>query len=193
MLVTADNFLQLFFGWEGVGLASYLLINFWFTSMDANKSAIKAMLVNRIGDFGLALGIMACFAIFQSIDYSVVFACASSYAKITDCIVFCNTEIHAINAVCILLFIGAVGKSAQIGLHTWLPDAMAAPTPVSALLHAATMVTRCVFNSKMFTFIRICTNCIGCNYVCRVYYIVCCSYYWHIAKRPQTSNCLFHR
>ena len=145
MLVTGDNLLQLFFGWEGVGLASFLLINFWFTRLQANKAAIKAMLVNRVGDFGLALGIMACFAIFQTVDYSVIFACASNYANPNDYFLFCNTKVHALTAICILLFIGAVGKSAQIGLHTWLPDAMEGPTPVSALIHAATMVTAGVF------------------------------------------------
>lgn len=145
MLVTGDNFIQLFLGWEGVGLASYLLINFWFTRLQANKAAIKAMLVNRVGDFGLALGIMGCFAIFQTVDFSVIFACASTYADPSYSFLFCNTKVHAITVICILLFVGAVGKSAQIGLHTWLPCAMEGPTPVSALIHAATMVTAGVF------------------------------------------------
>ena len=145
MLVTADNLFQLFFGWEGVGLASYLLINFWFTRLQANKAAIKAMLVNRVGDFSLALGIMACFCIFQTVDYATLFACAPTYADTHYSIVFLNMPIHALTVVCLLLFIGAVGKSAQIGLHTWLPDAMEGPTPVSALIHAATMVTAGVF------------------------------------------------
>jgi NADH-ubiquinone oxidoreductase chain 5 len=145
MLVTGDNLLQLFFGWEGVGLASYLLISFWFTRLQANKAAIKAMLVNRVGDFGLALGIMGCVCVFQSVDYSVLFASASQFSEFDQRFLFCNTEVHGLTAICILLFIGAVGKSAQIGLHTWLPDAMEAPTPVSALLHAATMVTAGVF------------------------------------------------
>jgi NADH-ubiquinone oxidoreductase chain 5 len=145
MLVTGDNFIQLFLGWEGVGLASYLLINFWFTRLQANKAAIKAMLVNRVGDFGLALGIMGCFSIYQTVDFSVIFACASAFADPSNVFVFCNTEVHAITLICILLFVGAVGKSAQIGLHTWLPDAMEGPTPVSALIHAATMVTAGVF------------------------------------------------
>jgi NADH-ubiquinone oxidoreductase chain 5 len=145
MLVTGDNFIQLFLGWEGVGLASYLLINFWFTRLQANKAAIKAMLVNRVGDFGLALGIMGCFAVYQTVDFSVVFACASAFADSNHLFIFCNTEVHAITLICILLFVGAVGKSAQIGLHTWLPDAMEGPTPVSALIHAATMVTAGVF------------------------------------------------
>ena len=143
MLVTADNFLQMFFGWEGVGLASYLLINFWFTRLQASKASIKAMLVNRVGDFGLALGIMALFTVFKSLDFSTVFACVPYVA--TESLVFCNIEFHALTCICILLFIGAVGKSAQLGLHTWLPDAMEGPTPVSALIHAATMVTAGVF------------------------------------------------
>jgi proton-translocating NADH-quinone oxidoreductase chain L len=143
MLVTADNFLQMFFGWEGVGLASYLLINFWFTRLQASKASIKAMLVNRVGDFGLALGIMAIFSVFKTSDFATVFACAPYMANTT--FIFCNFELDALTCICILLFIGAVGKSAQLGLHTWLPDAMEGPTPVSALIHAATMVTAGVF------------------------------------------------
>uniref|UniRef100_A0A0D6QS47 NADH:ubiquinone reductase (H(+)-translocating) n=1 Tax=Araucaria cunninghamii TaxID=56994 RepID=A0A0D6QS47_ARACU len=145
MLVTGDNLIQLFLGWEGVGLASYLLINFWFTRLQANKAAIKAMLVNRVGDFGLALGIMGCFTLFQTVDFSTIFACASAFSEPHFDFIFCNMRFHAITVICILLFIGAVGKSAQIGLHTWLPDAMEGPTPVSALIHAATMVTAGVF------------------------------------------------
>nr|QXT44704.1 NADH dehydrogenase subunit 5 [Nitellopsis obtusa] len=144
ILVTGDNLIQMFLGWEGVGLASYLLINFWFTRLQANKAAIKAMLVNRVGDFGLALGIMGCFAIFQTVDFSTIFACASAFVW-EPSFIFLNMKIHALTAICVLLFIGAVGKSAQIGLHTWLPDAMEGPTPVSALIHAATMVTAGVF------------------------------------------------
>ncbi len=148
MLVTADNFLQMFFGWEGVGLASYLLINFWFTRLQASKASIKAMLVNRVGDFGLALGIMALFSVFKTVDFATVFSLAS-HLNLADkedvVIVFCNQEFHALTVICILLFVGAVGKSAQLGLHTWLPDAMEGPTPVSALIHAATMVTAGVF------------------------------------------------
>lgn len=143
MLVTADNFLQMFFGWEGVGLASYLLISFWFTRLQASKASIKAMIMNRIGDFGLALGIMSIFYLCKSVDFCTVFSCAPHLAKTS--IIFCNIEVHALTLTCILLFIGAVGKSAQIGLHTWLPDAMEGPTPVSALIHAATMVTAGVF------------------------------------------------
>ena len=143
MLVTADNFIQMFFGWEGVGLASYLLINFWFTRIQANKSAIKAMLMNRVGDFGLALGIMGIFFCFRTVDFVTVFA-SVGWAQ-TQTFIFCNMEVHALTCICILLFIGAIGKSAQLGRHTWLPDAMEGPTPVSALIHAATMVTAGVF------------------------------------------------
>lgn len=143
MLITGDNFIQMFLGWEGVGLASYLLINFWFTRLQANKSAIKAMLMNRIGDFGLALGIFCIYDLVQSVDFETVFACAP---HLTDAqLVFCGFEFHALTLIGLLLFVGAVGKSAQLGLHTWLPDAMEGPTPVSALIHAATMVTAGVF------------------------------------------------
>ena len=143
MLVTADNFVQMFLGWEGVGLCSYLLISFWYTRIQANKSAIKAMVVNRVGDFGLSLGMCAIFLIFNAIDYSTVFAVAPSIAGSTWNIF--GIEIEKLTVVCLLLFVGAVGKSAQIGLHTWLPDAMEGPTPVSALIHAATMVTAGIF------------------------------------------------
>nr|UXG53631.1 NADH dehydrogenase subunit 5 [Tolypanthus maclurei] len=142
MLVTGDNSLQLFLGWEGVGLASYLLINFWFTRLQADKAAIKAMLVNRVGDFGLAPGISGCFTLFQTVDFSTIFARASAPRNSW---IFCNMRLNAITLICILLLIGAVGKSAQIGSHTWSPDAMEGPTPVSALIHAATMVTAGVF------------------------------------------------
>ncbi len=143
MLVTSDNFIQMFFGWEGVGVASYLLINFWYTRLQANKSAIKAMLVNRVGDFGLALGIMGVFHIFKAVDFETVFACASQFAD--HYFVFFHMEVHTLTCISLLLFVGAIGKSAQLGLHTWLPDAMEGPTPVSALIHAATMVTAGVF------------------------------------------------
>ena len=143
MLVTADNFLQMFFGWEGVGLASYLLINFWFTRLQANKASIKAMLMNRVGDFGLALGIMGIFSLTKTVDFTTVFACAPYLAEKE--FVFFTVPVNALTCITILLFIGAVGKSAQLGLHTWLPDAMEGPTPVSALIHAATMVTAGVF------------------------------------------------
>lgn len=143
ILVTADNFIQMFVGWEGVGLCSFLLINFWFTRIQANKAAIKAMIINRIGDFGLALGIFCIFAVFGAVDYSTVFALVPYY--LTTTINFLNIDFRFLDLVGVLLFIGAVGKSAQLGLHTWLPDAMEGPTPVSALIHAATMVTAGVF------------------------------------------------
>jgi len=143
ILVTGDNFLQMFLGWEGVGLCSYLLINFWYGRLQANKAALKAMIVNRIGDFGLALGIFTIFLVFNSLEYTTVFALAPSFYK--SSIIFLNFEIDTLTIICILLFVGAVGKSAQIGLHSWLPDAMEGPTPVSALIHAATMVTAGVF------------------------------------------------
>lgn len=143
VLVTADNFVQMFVGWEGVGLCSYLLINFWFTRIQANKAAIKAMLVNRVGDFGLALSIFCIFICFGAVDYATVFSLAPLVS--THTLSFLNVEFGALNLLGILLFVGAVGKSAQLGLHTWLPDAMEGPTPVSALIHAATMVTAGVF------------------------------------------------
>jgi NADH-quinone oxidoreductase subunit L len=143
MLVTADNFLQLFFGWEGVGLASYLLIGFWYDKPSANAAAIKAFLVNRVGDFGFALGILGIFLLYGSIDFDTVFAATPAKAAAT--MEFLGGQWHALTVLCLLLFIGAMGKSAQMGLHTWLPDAMEGPTPVSALIHAATMVTAGVF------------------------------------------------
>lgn len=143
MLVTADNFVQLFFGWEGVGLASYLLIGFWNKKDSANKAAIKAFVMNRIGDFGLALGIMAVFFVFGTLNFDDVFSQVADKSALTVSFLGCN--FHAISLICLLLFIGAMGKSAQLGLHTWLPDAMEGPTPVSALIHAATMVTAGVF------------------------------------------------
>ena len=143
MLVTADNLVQLYFGWEGVGLTSYLLIGFWYTRPSANAAAIKAFLVNRIGDFGFALGIFATFLLFQSVHLETIFSAAGDQAQ-TTLGVF-GGEFHALTVICLLLFMGAMGKSAQIGLHTWLPDAMEGPTPVSALIHAATMVTAGVF------------------------------------------------
>ena len=142
-LVTADNFLQMFFGWEGVGVSSYLLINFWFTRLQANKSSIKAMLMNRIGDFGLSLGILTIFSTCKSVNFFAVFSLAAEISETK--VVFLNWQVSTLECICLLLFVGAVGKSAQLGLHTWLPDAMEGPTPVSALIHAATMVTAGVF------------------------------------------------
>jgi NADH-quinone oxidoreductase subunit L len=143
MLVTSDNFIQLFFGWEGVGLCSYFLIGFWFKKETANAAAIKAFVVNRIGDFGFALGIFLIFYLFGTVNYSEVF---EQIPTIVDKnLLFLGLEVKAIDLICLLLFIGAMGKSAQILFHTWLPDAMEGPTPVSALIHAATMVTAGVF------------------------------------------------
>ena len=143
VLVTSDNFLQLFFGWEGVGLCSYFLIGFWFKKPTANAAAIKAFIVNRVGDFGFALGIFLVFYIFGSVNYEEVFNQVALFKD--NNLNFLGLELNAINLICFLLFIGAMGKSAQIFLHTWLPDAMEGPTPVSALIHAATMVTAGVF------------------------------------------------
>ncbi len=143
MLVTANNFLQLFFGWEGVGLASYLLIGFWYERPSANAAAIKAFVVNRVGDFGFALGIFAIFYAFKTLDFDAVFGAAPQFAG--KAFLLAGRQVDILTAICLLLFVGAMGKSAQIGLHTWLPDAMEGPTPVSALIHAATMVTAGVF------------------------------------------------
>ena len=143
MLVTADSLVQMFFGWEGVGLASYLLIGFWYHKPSANAAAIKAFVVNRVGDFGFSLGIFAAFLVFGTVSIPEILSLAPSYAGST--IGFLGYRIDTITLICILLFIGAMGKSAQLGLHTWLPDAMEGPTPVSALIHAATMVTAGVF------------------------------------------------
>ena len=142
-LVVSDNFLQLFFGWEGVGLCSYLLIGFWHKKNSANNAAIKAFIVNRIGDFGFAIGIFLIFIFFGTLNYEEVFALAPNFAD-TE-INFLGLEVNLITVTCLFLFIGAMGKSAQFFLHTWLPDAMEGPTPVSALIHAATMVTAGVF------------------------------------------------
>src|SRR5271170_512238 len=142
-LATADNLLQLFFGWEGVGLASYLLIGFWYERPSANAAAIKAFVVNRIGDFGFALGIFLVFALTGSVTFDAVFAAAPGLAGKT--IHVFGGDYDGLTVACLLLFMGAMGKSAQFLLHTWLPDAMEGPTPVSALIHAATMVTAGVF------------------------------------------------
>ena len=154
MLVTSDNLIQMFFGWEGVGLASYLLIGFWFKKPSANAAAIKAFVVNRVGDFGFALGIFGVFVMFDSVNFDVIFANAGSFAAdggeaqsriIMSFLGFDLARASALTIICLLLFMGAMGKSAQFLLHTWLPDAMEGPTPVSALIHAATMVTAGVF------------------------------------------------
>ena len=142
-LVTADNLVQLFFGWEGVGLMSYLLIGFWYHRPSANAAAIKAFIVNRIGDFGFALGIFATFTVFNTVQYDTIFASAPD--QVGKTMEFLGMQVDALTLICLLLFMGAMGKSAQFLLHTWLPDAMEGPTPVSALIHAATMVTAGVF------------------------------------------------
>ena len=143
MLVTADSLVQMFFGWEGVGLASYLLIGFWYHKPSANAAAIKAFIVNRVGDFGFSLGIFGVFLVFGTVSIPEILEAAPGYAGST--IGFLGYRVDTLTLLCILLFIGACGKSAQLGLHTWLPDAMEGPTPVSALIHAATMVTAGVF------------------------------------------------
>jgi NADH-quinone oxidoreductase subunit L len=143
MLVTADSLVQMFFGWEGVGLASYLLIGFWYHKPSANAAAIKAFVVNRVGDFGFSLGIFGTFLVFGTVSIPAILEASPAMAGST--IGFLGTRIDTMTLLCILLFIGACGKSAQLGLHTWLPDAMEGPTPVSALIHAATMVTAGVF------------------------------------------------
>lgn len=149
MLVTADNLLQLFFGWEGVGLASYLLIGFWNKKPTAGAAALKAFVVNRVGDFGLLLALFSISVIFGSIDFTDIFANAAGHSETV--IDLFGYQIHALTAIGLLLFMGAMGKSAQLGLHTWLPDAMEGPTPVSALIHAATMVTAGVFLITRFS------------------------------------------
>jgi NADH-ubiquinone oxidoreductase chain 5 len=144
ILISADNYIQLFLGWEGVGLCSYLLISFWYTRIQANKSALKAIIVNRISDFCLTIGIIIIYYFFRSVDFSISFALAPFFI---DKMIYLNFfgDVYILNIIALLLYIGAVGKSAQILLHTWLPDAMEGPTPVSALIHAATMVTAGVF------------------------------------------------
>lgn len=149
MLVTADNLIQMFMGWEGVGLASYLLIGFWYKKPSANAAAIKAFVVNRVGDFGFSLGIFATFLVFGTVEFTEIFAQLDTYKD--HHILFLGHEWHTLTIICLLLFVGAMGKSAQLGLHTWLPDAMEGPTPVSALIHAATMVTAGVFLVARFS------------------------------------------
>jgi len=143
MLVTADSLVQMFFGWEGVGLASYLLIGFWYHKPSANAAALKAFVVNRVGDFGFSLGIFGTFLVFDTVSIPAILAAAPGMAGST--IGFAGMTVDTMTLLCLLLFVGAMGKSAQLGLHTWLPDAMEGPTPVSALIHAATMVTAGVF------------------------------------------------
>jgi len=143
MLVSSNNLVQMFFGWEGVGLASYLLIGFWHTRESANKAAIKAFIVNRVGDLGFAIGIFILFFLFDSVEFDAIFELAEEKSSAT--VEIFSSKFHALTLACLLLFVGAMGKSAQLGFHVWLPDAMEGPTPVSALIHAATMVTAGVF------------------------------------------------
>jgi len=143
ILITAANFIQMFVGWEGVGLSSYLLINFWFTRLQANKAAIKAMLFNRIADMLMLLGLFAIYICFESFDYLIIFSIAPFFLNFEFNFIFFS--ITCLNFICLFLFLGAMGKSAQLGFHNWLPDAMEGPTPVSALIHAATMVTAGIF------------------------------------------------
>ena len=143
MLVTADNLVQMFFGWEGVGLASYLLIGFWYHKPSANAAAIKAFVVNRVGNFGFSLGIFGTFLVFGTVSLDAILAAVPQHSGQTFS--FLGSQVDVMTCLCLLLFVGAMGKSAQLGLHTWLPDAMEGPTPVSALIHAATMVTAGVF------------------------------------------------
>ncbi len=143
ILVSSDNFIQLFLGWEGIGLCSYILISFWSTRVQANKSALKALIINRIGDFGFIIGLCVLYFYFRSVDFAIVFSIAPFFFNVTFSIL--KIKFLCLDMICFFLFIGSMGKSAQIGLHTWLPDAMEAPTPVSALIHAATLVTAGIF------------------------------------------------
>lgn len=143
ILVSSDNFIQLFLGWEGIGLCSYLLISFWNTRVQANKSALKALILNRVGDFGFLCGVMLIFYFFRNVDFSLVFNLGSYFKE--SVIYFLGWELKCLDLICLFLFLGSMGKSAQLGLHVWLPDAMEGPTPVSALIHAATLVTAGVF------------------------------------------------
>lgn len=169
LLVTASNFLQMFLGWEGVGLCSYLLINFWYTRVLANKAALKAMIMNRISDVIFILGVVLLLLLFYNTDYNLVFDLINPYLNLGyNKIVFFYLSLNMIDLICFFLFMGSVGKSAQLGLHTWLPDAMEGPTPVSSLLHAATMVTagvflilRCSILFELSTFIRTLVTLIG--------------------------------
>ena len=151
ILVTADNYVQMFVGWEGVGLASYLLINFWYTRIQANKAAIKAMVINRIGDFCLLIGAFLIYTYYKAFDYATVAVLTPLFKEKT--IYFLTFDFHLLSVIGFFFFLAAAGKSAQLGLHTWLPDAMEGPTPVSALIHAATMVTAGVFLIARSSFI----------------------------------------
>ena len=190
MLVTSDNLVQLFFGWEGVGLASYLLIGFWYQKPSANAAAIKAFVVNRVGDFGFALGIFAIFVLIGSTDFETIFAGAPGLTGKT--IDFFGWHADALTLTCLLLFMGAMGKSAQFLLHTWLPDAMEGPTPVSALIHAATMVTAGVFMvARLSPLFELAPECAGRRDVLRRHHCVLCGDRRPRAERHQAHRRLF--
>ena len=187
VLVSADNLLQLFFGWEGVGVASYLLIGFYFKKPSANNAAMKAFIVNRVGDFGFLIGIFIIFAYAGSIDFSDIFNffATENQAKLAG---FKIEEI-----ICFFLFVGAMGKSAQIFLHTWLPDAMEGPTPVSALIHAATMVTAGVFLTCRFSpLFEAAPQVSKLSFSSRIFDCILCSDYSISTKRYKKNNCIFN-
>jgi len=179
ILVTAGNFLQMFVGWEGVGLSSYLLINFWFTRIQANKAAIKAMLVNRIGDFFILLALFIIYYTCNSLDYVTIFNLCDNIFNL-PILSFIGLKVFTLDLICLFLFFGAMGKSAQLGLHTWLPDAMEGPTPVSALIHAATMVTAGVFLiarcSFLFEFSSFVLNLIMFVGSCTAFFCIYCRF-----------------
>ena len=191
MLVTSDNLVQMFFGWEGVGVASYLLIGFYYRKPTANAAAIKAFVVNRVGDFGFALGIFALYYLTDSVKFDDIFAAVPALAE-TE-VTFLWAEWNAANLIAVLLFIGAMGKSAQLFLHTWLPDAMEGPTPVSALIHAATMVTAGVFLvCRMSPLMEYAPEATAFIYIPRCNDCFCRCNHRSGSKRYQARDCLFN-
>ena len=191
MLVTSDNLVQMFFGWEGVGVASYLLIGFYYRKPTANAAAIKAFVVNRVGDFGFALGIFALYYLTDSVKFDDIFAAVPALAETQ--VTFLWAEWNAANLIAVLLFIGAMGKSAQLFLHTWLPDAMEGPTPVSALIHAATMVTAGVFLvCRMSPLMEYAPRGDRLHYIPRCDDCFCRRNHRSGAKRYQARDCLFN-
>ena len=191
ILVTSGNLLQLFVGWEGVGLASYLLISFWFTRLAANKAALKALIVNRVGDLGILLAILLLILVFEgTLDFHVIFSLVPLIHDYS--FEYFSINLHYISLIGFFLIVGAIGKSAQLGLHTWLPDAMEGPTPVSALIHAATMVTAGVFLVIRFSpLLEFSINMLD-FLVYRFSYSFFCSIYGSISTRFKKSNCLFN-
>ena len=190
MLVSADNLVQMFFGWEGVGLFSYLLIGFWYLKPEANAAAIKAFVVNRVGDFGFALGIFGIFAVFRTVNLQQIFDAAPGVAGQT--FLFLGYQVDILTTLSLLLFMGAMGKSAQFLLHTWLPDAMEGPTPVSALIHAATMVTAGVFMvARMSPLVRARTDRDGVRRAGRLGHRILRGHGRTRAKRHQARHRLF--